>query len=209
MGNSVVAKSELQRSPDRAATEAALEAAALRLLERDGVLSGLNLREVADEAGVNRGLVYHYFGSRQDLLRAALRSDSRRRLADVSEAAGLPLRERFTRFIATIVRHRRAVSLVTLLMQDGDQRVRTMPMRDASLRGLERDVAQGRLDGSHDRVGVHVATVSLAYGYTLYRDQFARELGILVTDLDKRFAQIADHMLAGLEPSTATVFAPS
>ncbi|HAM48545.1 MAG TPA: TetR family transcriptional regulator, partial [Alphaproteobacteria bacterium] len=48
---------------DRGASEAALEAAALRLLRRHGVLAGLNLREVADEAGVNRGLVYHYFGS--------------------------------------------------------------------------------------------------------------------------------------------------
>jgi hypothetical protein len=28
--------------------------------ERNGVLAGLNLREVAAEAGVNRGLVYHY-----------------------------------------------------------------------------------------------------------------------------------------------------
>src|SRR5690606_36581152 len=71
------------RPPDRAATEAALEQAALRLLERNGVLAGLNLREVADEAGVNRGLVYHYFGSRRDLLRAALGADVRERIRDL------------------------------------------------------------------------------------------------------------------------------
>ena len=52
------------RTPNRPATEAALQTAALDLLERNGVLAGLNLREVADEAGVNRGLVYHYFGTR-------------------------------------------------------------------------------------------------------------------------------------------------
>src|SRR5215475_1197825 len=45
------------RPPDRAATEAALQKAALSLVERNGVLAGLNLREVAEEAGVNRGLV--------------------------------------------------------------------------------------------------------------------------------------------------------
>jgi len=39
-------------------------------LNRDGVLAGLNLREVAAEAGINRGLGHHYFGSRRDLLRA-------------------------------------------------------------------------------------------------------------------------------------------
>jgi AcrR family transcriptional regulator len=35
-------------------------------------LTGLNLREVADDAGVNRGNIYHYFGSRRELLRAAI-----------------------------------------------------------------------------------------------------------------------------------------
>ena len=43
--------------------------ASLDGIERDGVLAGLNLQEVADEAGVNRGLVYRYFGSRRELLR--------------------------------------------------------------------------------------------------------------------------------------------
>lgn len=195
----VVANPDPQRAPDRAATEAALEAAALRLLERDGVLSGLNLREVAAEAGVNRGLVYHYFGSRQDLLRAALRADARRRFAEVAEVADLPFRRRFARFLATMVRHRRAVNLVTLLVQDGDTSLRTMPMREDTLHVLERDVEQGHLDDV-DLEAVHIATVSLAYGYVLYRERFAAELGIGVTELDRRFASIADRMFSGLEP---------
>jgi AcrR family transcriptional regulator len=45
---------------------------ALDLIRRNGVLAGLNLREVADGAGVNRGNIYHYFGSRRELLRAAI-----------------------------------------------------------------------------------------------------------------------------------------
>ncbi len=188
-----------QRAPDRAATEAALEAAALRLLERDGVLAGLNLREVAAEAGVNRGLVYHYFGSRQDLLRAALRSDARRRFDEVAESANLPFRTRFARFLTTMVRHRRAVNLVTLLVQDGDTSLRTMPMREGTHHVLARDVDQGHLDDV-DLDAVHIATVSLAYGYVLYRERFAAELGVGVTELDRRFAVIADRMLSGLEP---------
>jgi len=195
----VGANSDQQRAPDRGATEAALEAAALRLLARDGVLSGLNLREVAAEAGVNRGLVYHYFGSRQDLLRAALRSDARRRFAEVAESAHLPFRERFGRFLSTMVRHRRAVNLVTLLVQDGDKSLRTMPMREGTLHVLARDVEQGHLDDV-DLESVHIATVSLAYGYVLYRQHFAAELGVGVTELDRRFAAIADRMFAGLEP---------
>lgn len=195
----VGANADHQRAPDRAATEAALEAAALRLLARDGVLAGLNLREVAAEAEVSRGLVYHYFGSRQDLLRAALRSDARRRFAEVAETASLPFRERFSRFLSTMVRHRRAVNLVTLLVQDGDKSLRTMPMREGTLQVLARDVEQGHLDDV-DLDAVHIATVSLAYGYVLYRERFAAELGVGVTELDRRFATIADRMLAGLEP---------
>jgi len=195
----VQATQDRQREPDRSATEAALKAAALRLLDRDGVLAGLNLREVAAEAGVNRGLVYHYFGSRRDLLRAALRSDARRRFAEVAESAALPLRERFARFLTTVVRHRRAVSLATLLVQDGDRSLRTMPLRADTLRVLERDVAEGHLDDV-DLDAVHVAMVCLAYGFVLYREHFAAELGVGVTELHKRFAAITDRMLAGLEP---------
>lgn len=180
-------------------TEAALESAALRLLERDGVLAGLNLREVAAEARVNRGLVYHYFGSRQDLLRSALRTDSRRRLGEVAEGASLPLRERFGQFLRAMVRHRRAVGLVTLLVQDGDRSLRTMPLRDGTLEALERDVDEGLLDNL-DLDAVHVAMVSLAYGFVLYRERFAAEMGVGVSELDERFAVIADRMLSGLEP---------
>lgn len=195
----VGAGQDQRREPDRAATEAALEAAALRLLDRDGVLAGLNLREVAAEAGVNRGLVYHYFGSRRDLLRAALRSDARRRFAEVAESAALPFRERFARFLPTMVRHRRAVSLATLLVQDGDRSLRTMPLREDTLQVLEHDVAEGHLDDV-DLDAVHVAMVSLAYGFVLYRERFAAELGIGVSELDGRFSVIADRMLSGLEP---------
>ena len=193
------AKPGQHREPDKAATEAALEAAALRLLNRDGVLAGLNLREVAAEAEVNRGLVYHYFGSRQDLLRAALRADARRRFAEVAQSADLPLRERFCRFLQAMVRHRRAVGLATLLVQDGDRSLRTMPLREVTLQALERDVEEGHLDDV-DLDAVHVAMVSLAYGFVLYRERFAAELGVGVSELDRRFAAIADRMLSGLEP---------
>ena len=49
--------------------------AALDLLTERGVLAGLNLREVADRVGVTPANIYHLFGSRQGLLRAALTRD--------------------------------------------------------------------------------------------------------------------------------------
>ena len=49
------------RSRDRAATEAAIVSAAERLLLRDGWI-GLNVNTLAAEAGIDRKLVYRYFG---------------------------------------------------------------------------------------------------------------------------------------------------
>ena len=59
---------------DRSETEKRLVEVALAMMERDGVLGGLNLRKVAEAAGVNRGNIYHYFGTRRELLRAAINS---------------------------------------------------------------------------------------------------------------------------------------
>lgn len=190
---------ESDRTPDRDATERALQDAALRLMERNGVLAGLNLREVAAEAGVNRGLVYHYFGSRRELLRASLSRSARKRFTDVAEAGDLPFRERMLAFIQTMVRHREAVRLATLLISDGDESLRTMPLRDLTRQRLAEDVDAGDLDDV-DLEAVHVASVSLTYGYVLYRERFAHELGISVTELDDRFGAVADRMYRGLEP---------
>src|SRR2546423_12837263 len=75
-GRRMAANATRTRPMDRARTEQALEDAALALLEREGVLAGLNLQKVADDAGVNRGLVYHYFGSRRGPLRKGRRRNA-------------------------------------------------------------------------------------------------------------------------------------
>jgi AcrR family transcriptional regulator len=65
-------KKGLKPKRSRAETERRLIDVALELIRDNGVLAGLNLRQVAEGAGVNRGNIYHYFGSRQELLRAAI-----------------------------------------------------------------------------------------------------------------------------------------
>lgn len=187
-------------SRDRAATEAALQGAAIRLMERDGVLAGLNLNEVAAEAGVNRGLVYHHFGSRQELLRAALARTAKARFDEVAEADELPFRARMLAVLRTMIRHRQAVQLATLLVADRDPSLRTMPLRAVTQRRLAADVAGGALDDDLDLDAVHASVVSLAYGYVLYRERFADEIGVPVDDLDERVAAVADRMLGGLAP---------
>ena len=58
-------------APERGAGRAALLAAAVRVMDRDG-MRGLTYRAVAQEAGVSHGLVRHHFGSRAALIREAV-----------------------------------------------------------------------------------------------------------------------------------------
>src|SRR5262245_29625945 len=188
-----------QRQPDRAAIEQALQAAALDLLDRNGVLAGLNLREVADEAGVNRGLVYHYFGSRRALLRAALRSDFRQRVGDFEPGMGLPAPARVAQVFRTFLRHRKAVVLAALLVLDGDHVVRILPDPDGVRTSLTRDIDTGVLPDDLDVSATHVTIASLMYGYLVFRDRFAAELEEEVPILDERVAKVVERMMHGLQ----------
>jgi AcrR family transcriptional regulator len=190
------------RQPDRPATEAALQRAALLLLERDGVLAGLNLREVAHEAGVNRGLVYHYFGSRRDLLRAALRSDVRQHMSDFRPGHSLAAPARYERFFRTMLNHRQAAVLAALLILYGDRGVRMIPDPDGTRERLRRDVAEGNLPPDVDGDGVHAALASMVYGYMVLRDRFADELDVDADQLDDRVACMVDRLMRGLAADT-------
>jgi len=184
----------------RAETEVQLEAAAIALMKRDGILAGLNLREVADAAGVNRGLVYHYFGSRRELLQAALRKNARHRLERVRSGANLPFAARWRRFLRIMVEEREAVKLMTTLVLDGDTELRTMPLRLETRALLEADVAAGTLAPDVDLEGTHAAIVSFTWGYLVYRETLALEFGVAADELDDRVGVVFDQMLRGLGP---------
>ena len=81
-----IPQSEPKQKRNRAETEQRLIDVALEMIQKNGVLGGLNLREVAAAAGVNRGNIYHYFGSRQELLRGAINRQFQRVLRSLSVA---------------------------------------------------------------------------------------------------------------------------
>jgi len=172
---------------DRAATEDRLALAALRLIQRNGVLGGLNLREVADEAGVNRGLIYHYFGSRRDLVRTAINRIVAGERA-TTEARSLPFRERRRRMFSA------------LLALDGDDTFPAFPQLEASLDDLRRDVERGRLPAGTDVAALHAVTSATMRGYAIFRDAFARELGVAVDELDRRAGDAFEQLLTSLDP---------
>src|SRR5215208_1736119 len=84
------------RTPARAAAEEALLDAAERLL-RDRGHAAITTRALAEEAGVNHGLVHYYFGSNENVLLGTLERFTQRLIARQQELyeADLPFVEKW------------------------------------------------------------------------------------------------------------------
>jgi AcrR family transcriptional regulator len=84
------------KTPARSAAEEALLDAAERLLVEVGH-AGITTRRLAEEAGVNHGLVHYYFGSNENLLVRALERFTERLIARQRElyAADIPFIEKW------------------------------------------------------------------------------------------------------------------
>lgn len=187
------------KAMDREATAQALERAALTLIERNGVLAGLNLREVADVAGVNRGLVYHYFGTRHDLLRSALRRNVRQQFGTI-RAVDEPSRfgDRWRHAMSGISRYASKVRLLTLLLLDGDTKLDVVPDLDRTQQLLAQDRAVGLIPEDADPIALHTVILAQSYGYALLRAHLAAEFRIGVRELDRRVAELVERLGNGL-----------
>ena len=178
---------------------ALLEEAALELMEESGILAGLNLREVAERAGVNRALVYHHFGSREELLRSALTRDLKDRLDQITQGLSLPFNPRVRQMLRTMVQHQPALRLAMLLMLDGKEQVRLAPLKDEWLETFKQDQADRKIDGELDLEGFLVMISALSYGYALMRDSLAAEFEIYPVSLDWRVESVLEEFLSKIE----------
>ena len=182
----------------RAETEQRLIDVALKLIRDNGVLAGLNLREVAEGAGVNRGNIYHYFGSRQELLRVAIN----RRFEAVVDS--LKASKRNVPFVARRLGTFKANETIqdselrALLVLDGDDTVDPMPQYEAALSHLRQDVIDGDIDRTHDLEALQVALSALARGYRIFRKPFAKRIGVGVGELDARITEIVRTWLEAM-----------
>ncbi|MEQ8693219.1 MAG: helix-turn-helix domain-containing protein [Pseudomonadales bacterium] len=191
----------LQPDSDKSkdSSKALLEQAALKLLEENGVLAGLNLREVAEDAGVNRALVYHHFGSREELLRSALARDLQDRLDQIAQGLSLPFNARIRQMLRTMVQHQPALKLAMLLILDGQEPVRLAPLKDAWLETFEADSEAEKIDDDIDLEAFLVLISALSYGYALMRESFAEEFDIDPVNLDWRLETVLQRVLEKLE----------
>lgn len=196
-----------RRSRDRDQTERRLAHAAIEMLRAEGVLAGLNLRDVAANAGVARASIYNFFGDRRQLLRRALAI----RIAELDDYNGvspLPFVERKMRLVGDEdnVLHGQ---LVSLLVIDGDDEILPMPFFDAAMNRMRDDVEQGHIhkDNADDLEAAHIAIHAATRGYNLLRTAYARQAGVTVDELDTRVRPVFESWLNGLrepKPCTAT-----
>lgn len=184
-----------RRSRDRDETESRLVQAAIEMLNTDGVLAGLNLRDVAAKAGVARASIYSLFGNRRQLLRRALTM----RIAELDDYHGvskLPFVSRKMRLVGdeTYALHGQLVSLLAI---DGDDEVVPMPFFDQAMERMQNDVEQGLIHESNaeDLEALHIVIHTATRGYNLLRTAYARQLGIAVDELDDRVRPVFESWL--------------
>lgn len=187
-----------RRPRDREATESDLLDAAWKLLHRDGVLAGLNLREVSDAAKVNRGLIYQYFGSRKALLRAVLRRGANASAADYAASRERSWTERRMQAWRMASRDRTLADVAALLALDGDNEFQLLPYIDETKALLQREQADGVLPADVDPVVLHALTVVTDVGYSIFRKALAHDLGMKLADLDSQAERAFHALVAGV-----------
>jgi AcrR family transcriptional regulator len=190
----------LKQKRSRADTERRLIDVALALIRDNGVLAGLNLRQVAEGAGVNRGNIYHYFGSRQELLRAAINRQFEAIVKSLTRnqvKAGFVAR-RLRPFRSTVSNDTNDSMLRALLVLDGDQTVDPIPLYEAGLSQLREDVSAGDIDDGHDLEALQVALSAMLRGYRIFRLPYAKRVGITPRELDARVSNIVSTWLEAM-----------
>lgn len=180
---------------DQNDTAAKVEEAVLAMLEEQGVLNGINLNEVAKAAGVNRTLVYHHFGTRRGLLRSAIKHElHKRQVQTKTPSEPMRLGARVVHGLRALLSGGSSLRLTTLLHLDGSTAPRLMPNAETTLLQLERDRALGLTPDTDDLAALHASYAAGVYGYALFREVFARDLGIEVDDLDARVMAQFDRL---------------
>lgn len=171
--------------------------AALEQLAGRGVLAGLNLREVADAVGVTPANIYHYFGSRQGLLRAALVRETNRLAEPLAEISQTPFVERRTRMFDVII-ETPALAMTALLALDGDPDYEPLPFLDATRAQYRAQMEAGTIPSDLDIDAAHLLSLATSIGFAIYGVAAARQLGITPAELHARARVVFERMLSAL-----------
>lgn len=181
---------------NRGSARDALLDAAVAQLQQKGALAGLNLREVADAAGVTPANIYHLFGSRQGLLREALRREADGLLAPLAIAAEMDFVGRRLHMFDAILDNP-VLRLTALLALDGDPEYEPLPFLDATREHYRRLVEDGTLPGDLDIEALHLLAVASSIAAAIYLEPAARQLDVPPDELRERIRTAFGRLLAG------------
>ncbi|MDX6510647.1 MAG: TetR/AcrR family transcriptional regulator, fatty acid metabolism regulator protein [Gaiellaceae bacterium] len=129
-----------------------IQAAAVRVFARRG-FHGSRVGDIAEEAGVAHGLLYHYFDSKEELLETIFRETWQELLARTREVeeSGAPAREQLRKVAAILLRSwRRDPDLVRVLVREiarSPQVQRQVDEIQEAFAAIERIVARGQAEG--------------------------------------------------------------
>ncbi len=182
------------RSDGEPSTRDALMDAALEQLRSKGALAGLNLREIADAVGVTPANIYYFFGDRQGLLRAAISRELDRLAATAAELASVPFADRRTRMFDAIMQ-RPDLRLSALLALDGDPDFEPLPFLEMNRELWRRQRAAGQLPEEVDIESIHLVSVAMTIGLSIYGEAAARQLGIDTAELVARSRDMVERMV--------------
>jgi AcrR family transcriptional regulator len=160
-----------QKSSARAAAEQALLDAAERLLSDVGY-AGISTRRLAEEAGVNHGLVHYYFGSNENLLVQMLERFTARLIARQEElyASDTPFVDKWRTAMAHLIGDDLAYEKVWLELQALGWNNPELRERLARVNGEWRRVLTKAFEEPHRQLGIEMpldALVSLVMTFNI------------------------------------------
>src|SRR5436305_2244452 len=126
--------------------------AAVRVFARKGFHT-CRVGDIAEEAGVAHGLLYHYFSSKDELLETVFRETWSELLAAIAEVedSGAPAREQLRQVAAILLRAwRRRPDLVRVLVRESGRSPalhRRVHDVQTAVEAIERIVRRGQADG--------------------------------------------------------------
>lgn len=181
MGDTVQAREPVredggERRRDPVATKAALLQAAVTEYAAKG-FAGARIDEIAQRAGVNKQLVYHYYGSKDELYRAALEHvyagiREREKALHLSDLPPLAAMERLIGFsFDYLAEHPEFIALLNDENRHdarhirGSERLEQMhsPLVSLIAETLERGVAEGVFRDDLEPVQLYVSIAGLSY----------------------------------------------
>ena len=209
---------EGKRDPD--STRRRILGAAVAEFAEKG-LGGARVDEIADRAGANKRMLYHYFGNKEELFLAALQSV----YADIREAElgldleNLPAVEAMERMVGFTFDYFVAnPHFVTMLNTENLHRARHLArsaeiadMHSPLLRLLEGILARGRVEGTMrggvDPMQLYVSIAGVCYFYfsnlhtlsTIFRRDFAS-----VEERARRREHVIEVIVGYLRPTDGT-----